>query len=102
MGAGRALAALSSLAATAAALPVLGGYDMVAYFSLPNTPPGASSPSGVLGSALHSLNISTVDISGGAAQPRPLGQYEFWFASAANKATFAADPWKYAPKYGGF
>ena len=26
----------------------------------------------------------------------------FRFASAANKALFDADPWKYAPAYGGF
>ena len=32
----------------------------------------------------------------------PLGDYEFWFSTAANRARFAADPWKFAPKYGGF
>lgn len=31
-----------------------------------------------------------------------LNGYTFWFKSAANQAAFEADPWKYAPAYGGF
>ena len=27
---------------------------------------------------------------------------EFWFSSEENKATFVADPWTYAPRWGGF
>ena len=92
----RAVAALSCAGIAAAGMPVLGGYDMVAYFSLPNTAPSSH---GVLGSQAHSVNISTVDVAGTA---KSLGSYEFWFSSAANAAKFAADPWKFAPKYGGF
>lgn len=29
-------------------------------------------------------------------------QWQFWFSSAANMRAFAADPWKYAPAWGGF
>ena len=93
--AGRAAALLSCVTAARATPPVLGGYDVVAYFSL------AKDADGVMGSRAFAMNFSTVDRSGGAA-PAPLGAYEFWFASAANKAKFAADPWAYAPKYGGF
>lgn len=28
--------------------------------------------------------------------------FEFWFESAANADAFENDPWKYAPKWGGF
>ena len=94
MGGSRTALAVLSCAGAATALPVLGGYDMVAYFSLPPT------AHGVMGSVAHSLNISTTDASGG--EHKPLGSYEFWFQSGANKAKFAADPWKFAPKYGGF
>ena len=54
-----------------------------------------------MGSPAHSFNLSTADLT---SRPlaTPLGDYEFWFATAANKARFAADPWKFAPKYGGF
>ena len=31
-----------------------------------------------------------------------LGGYKFWFASAANLATFRANRSKYVPKYGGY
>ena len=30
------------------------------------------------------------------------GEYEFWFQNEANRGRFALDPWRYAPKYGGF
>jgi len=31
-----------------------------------------------------------------------LNGFTFWFKSAENQAKFEADPWKYAPAYGGF
>jgi len=69
MGGSRTALAVLSCAGAATALPVLGGYDMVAYFSLPPT------AHGVMGSVAHSLNISTTDASGG--EHKPLGSYEF-------------------------
>ena len=56
----------------------IGGYDPVAYFT-------QSAP--VKGSAAHSVNWK------GA---------EWHFASAENKAAFAANPEAYAPQYGGY
>ena len=54
-----------------------------------------------MGSPAHSFNLSTADLT---SRPlaTPLGDYEFWFSTAANRARFASDPWKFAPKYGGF
>eukprot|EP01062_Namystynia_karyoxenos_P069256 TRINITY_DN64782_c0_g1_i1.p1 TRINITY_DN64782_c0_g1~~TRINITY_DN64782_c0_g1_i1.p1 ORF type:complete len:230 (+),score=52.20 TRINITY_DN64782_c0_g1_i1:79-690(+) len=60
---------------------VMGGADVVAYFSLL---PGAP---GVKGSSEHAA-----DFEG----------YTFWFVSAANRATFLSDPNKYVPAWGGF
>ena len=99
MGVPRTALAVMSCAGVATALPVLGGYDMVAYWSLPRSSEGPAAQ-GVMGTAAHAVNISTVDVSAGA--PKSLGDYEFWFANEANKEKFAADPWKYSPKYGGF
>jgi hypothetical protein len=31
-----------------------------------------------------------------------LNNFTFWFKTAENQAKFAADPWKYAPIFGGF
>jgi len=31
-----------------------------------------------------------------------LNGYTFWFKTSANQAKFAADPWAYAPQFGGF
>lgn len=57
---------------------ILHGYDPVAYFT-ENKP--------VKGSAAHST------VHNGAT---------YYFASAGNKATFEADPTRYAPQYGGY
>ena len=75
-----------------AAGPVLEGYDMVSYWSL------GDGDDGVQGSKEFAHNLTTQDYVTGAE----LGPFEFWFASAENLATFAADPWKYAPRWGGF
>ena len=76
----------------AAAGPVLEGYDMVSYWSL------KAGASGVQGSSAFSFNMTTDDFTTGET----LGPFEFWFSSSANRDAFAADPWAYAPKWGGF
>ena len=100
--------------AALAADPVISGYDVVAYFGLNAT------DDGVQGLASFAHNFTSPDKDGS-----PRFTYEFWFANAANRDKFAADPWKYmqrdsnsrphesagslfasrcryAPKYGGF
>lgn len=69
---------------------VMGGYDVVAYFSL------SDGDSGVLGSADYSYNLTSSD------QGDEIGPYEFHFSSHDNLAEFASSPWTFAPKYGGF
>lgn len=69
---------------------MLQGFDVVAYFSLQAGAPG------VQGVQAHAANLTTTQPDGSKAD------YEFWFSSAANKAAFAADPWRYAPAWGGF
>jgi YHS domain-containing protein len=39
---------------------------------------------------------------GSSALSAELNGYTFWFKSGANRDKFAADPWAYAPAYGGF
>ena len=79
--------------------PVLGGADVVAYHDAQNDwrqkrlmPPAES--------ARFSFWLTTYDYT--TVPPTPLGPFEFWFHSAANRARFQADPWKYAPRWGGF
>lgn len=62
------------------------GYDVVAYFDIPQNPVGQSQPLGVPGSKAF-----TAEYNGAT----------FAFSSAENKATFEADPAKYAPQYDG-
>ena len=62
------------------------GYDVVAYFSLPQSAVGQSQPEAVPGNA----NI-TADYNGAT----------FAFSSEANRDAFLADPAKYAPQYDG-
>lgn len=76
----------------AAVNPVLDGYDMVAYFDESRAVKGSSQYAHVLTTYDYSSNPSG-DV---------IGDYRFHFKSEDNKAKFAADPWKYAPKYGGF
>jgi YHS domain-containing protein len=64
------------------------GYDVVAYFSL------EASEKGVKG--VKHIN-STLQMGG-----EQYGNYSFYFSTEDNKALFDNDPWKYAPKYGGF
>ncbi|GMH40116.1 hypothetical protein BSKO_08020 [Bryopsis sp. KO-2023] len=94
------LAALlfSSLVLYACASPVLQGYDVVEYFNLADA--DKDDDFGVLGISSYSCRLKTYDFSGD--EKRPLGLYEFWFSKPENVALFEKDPWKYAPKYGGF
>ena len=71
--------------------PVIGGYDVVQYFSLQAT------DAGVLGSPAFAYNFTSPDSDG-----TPRFKHEFWFVSGDNRDKFASDPWKYAPKNGGF
>ncbi|MGJ5618451.1 YHS domain-containing (seleno)protein [Sulfitobacter sp. MF3-043] len=62
------------------------GYDVVAYFNLPQNPVGEVQPEGVPGS-----KAITAEYNGST----------FAFSSEENKAKFQADPAKYAPQYDG-
>lgn len=86
-----ALLQVALLTQTAQGGLVMEGFDVVAYFSL------SAGDDGVFGSADHLSSINTTLADGTA-----LGPYDFHFSSAVNKAKFDADPWRYAPLYGGF
>jgi len=108
----RLLAFLLGLALADAQRVVLGGVDVVEYFSLPK---GANA---TIGSSSNKFTLNTHDFSsntstGVLARARWCiwrcftravwpGSFEFWFKNQANRALFAKDPWQYAPKYGGF
>lgn len=77
--------------AVASAKPVIDGYDVVAYFGL------MQPELGVKGSPEYNHTLTSPDKDGS-----PRFNHTFWFSSAANRDTFAADPWKYAPRFGGF
>lgn len=88
----RFLAATFGTAAVAGYKPVLQGYDMVAYFD---------EGSAAVGDPSHNYTHTTYDYSSNPSGD-VIGDYHFHFASEENAAKFKADPWKYAPKYGGF
>lgn len=46
-------------------------------------------------------SILTTNV-GGAGNPKVLANYTFYFKDSSNKAKFDADPWKFAPRFGGF
>jgi len=71
---------------------VLKGYDMVEYFV---------SHTAVVGKKEFNHTHRTYDYSS-KQEGEVIGDYHFLFKSAENAAEFAADPWKYAPRYGGF
>lgn len=62
------------------------GYDVVAYFDLPQNPVGQSQPAAIPGKA-----AITADYNGAT----------FAFSSEANRDRFTANPAKYAPQYDG-
>lgn len=70
--------------------PAVGGVDVVAFFSLD----AGAAP--VAGSPKYPFQLATSDTRGNA--------YEsvFYFETALSRATFAANPSKYVPQYGGF
>ena len=70
---------------------VLGGVDVVAYFSLE----AGAAP--VWGKADYATAVTSVDgLDGNSFQS------VFWFATAENARLFEASPSKYAPRFGGF
>ena len=77
--------------------PVLGGYDMVAYqTSL------SSGDTGVVGSRDFAFDLLVTDHSRGKNDKMDPTNYTFLFSSEGNLALFREDPWKYAPRFGGF
>ena len=75
--------------------PVLYGYDVVEYFSL------AADAAGVVGSEEYQHNLTAYDAST-AATKMTNTTFTFFFSSKQNQEAFAADPYKYAPQWGGF
>ena len=79
--------------------PVLGGADVVAYHDA-KADWRRNRPMAPVESAEFSFSLTTYDYS--TEPPTALGPWDFWFGSEANRARFEADPWKYAPRWGGF
>lgn len=91
---------------------VLQGYDVIAYYSNASIISTGiiNSSTNVTGSALCS-NSSFTSVMGlpdysyrleSADSQGDLRVYEFWFQSYENQQLFASDPWRYAPRFGGF
>ena len=89
-----ALVGLAALAAPAAPKPVLFGFDMVEYFTKD------AAANGTMGMAEFAHTIESFDFT--THPPTSVGNYTFLFNNEANMAAFAADPWKFAPRWGGF
>lgn len=70
---------------------VMAGYDVVAYFDL--SPGSCSSKEG---KEEYHYNLASKDQDGIERY------YQFWFSSQDNLNRFKDNPWKYAPKFGGF
>lgn len=64
--------------------PVLLGFDVVQYHFIPSYNDG--------GVAVRGLPEFAYNFNG----------YQFWFSTAENRELFIADPWKYAPAWGGY
>ena len=64
--------------------PVLGGVDMVEFQAKPLD------------------DTKDVPVFGSNATTSTLNGFTFHFKNDANKAAFDADPWRYAPVFGGF
>lgn len=77
--------------------PVLGGYDMVAYQRTLS-----AGDLGVMGSEEYSYNLLSTDLSTGSSSRMVPTNYTFYFASEENRRIFSQNPWKYAPRFGGF
>lgn len=63
--------------------PLYIGVDVVAYFSLDE-------------------ESEETHINGSSTFTSQLNGYTFWFSSDENQSLFEADPWKYAPMFGGY
>lgn len=70
---------------------VLEGYDVIEYYRMEQ-----DSCNSVLGLSNFTYNLESNDEKG------DLRVYQFWFSSQSNLDHFREDPWKYAPKFGGF
>ena len=70
---------------------VMAGYDVVHYFLNQDSECDAKK-----GLPRYSYNLDSTDYWGDSRT------YQFWFSSQSNLDIFSSDPWKYAPKYGGF
>merc|ERR1712216_897646 len=46
--------------------------------------------------------VDPIDDAAADVQPFSEVVYEFWFQNEENRDVFAADPWSYAPAYGGY
>ena len=88
------VAVLACGAAARGPKPVLGGYDMVSYFR--------DAQNATLGMPEHNYTLKTQDCGDTTGICKDRFSYNFWFASSAHRDAFAADPWAFAPKYGGF
>jgi hypothetical protein len=73
-------------------IPVLHGFDCVAYHSLGQWSHGLKGRP-TLAYPFHNWTDS---------RDGTHYSYVFWFTSELNRDLFARDPWKYAPRFGGF
>lgn len=69
---------------------VLLGYDVVSYHL------NVSGCDSIMGKEEYAYNLTSADENGIDIL------YQFWFADENNLNIFASDPWKYAPRNGGF
>lgn len=83
-----------AMSGVCASPPALGGYDMVAYHKL---------GSATMGSSEHTYTFVTEDCNtGNGVTCVPRFHTDFHFVSKENLEAFKKDPWRYAPRYGGF
>mgnify|MGYP006096680263 FL=1 len=75
--------------------PVVGGYDVVEFHSL------QPEDDGIMGSSHFSHDLLTTDYSTTGPIMTPTN-WTFHFKNEQNRAAFAENPWKFAPKFGGF
>lgn len=81
--------------AASALKPVLSGYDMVAYYK---------TTTAMLGTPEHTFRMTTDDCNTGTGNTTCVPRFtsEFYFMSEQNRDEFAANPWTFAPRWGGF
>ena len=73
-------------------IPVaMAGYDVVHYFGI-----NYNSCNSRKGKKKFSYDLHSKD------ENNETRVYQFWFATQSNLDKFSQDPWKYAPKFGGF